>query len=99
MPLHPIANNRSKFADLEVETLIVPRRNTKRIFIEPNLGAVIARVKPAVQSRLPEKIDVRYKLRVKKDRQSRIEEIVDLAVNEAGRRLFEMISFDVEPAA
>src|SRR5439155_16476173 len=99
MPRHPIANDSSELADLQSETAILPRGNAKCVFVEADLGAVIGRVEPAVKSRLREKINMRPELCVQKQRQTRIEEIVDLAVDETGRRLLEMINFEVDRAA
>src|SRR6266480_3502786 len=52
MPRHPIANDRGELADLQRQSTIIPGRDSQRIFVEPNLSAVIARVKAAIQPRL-----------------------------------------------
>src|SRR5437867_3711178 len=99
MPRNPIADDSGEFADLSGEAAVVPRRDAKRIFIQTNLSAVIAGVEPSIKSRLRKEINVRADLCIKKQHQTRVEEIVDLAVDESGGGLLEMINFDVDCAA
>src|ERR1700686_5853543 len=77
MPWNPIADHRSELTDLQIETPFVPRRYAYCIFIKPDLGAVVAGLEAAIDSRLREEINLRPQLRVKKKREARIEEIVD----------------------
>jgi hypothetical protein len=99
MPWDPIAHHGCKRPRLQIETAIIPRRKAKRIFVETNLGAAITGVEPAVQPRLSKEINLRPKLCIEKQRQTRIEEIVAFAVDESRRRLLEMIDFKVDRAA
>src|SRR4030095_1770960 len=99
MPGDPIAHHGGELADLQSETAILPRRNAQCVFVEPNLSPVIARVKTAIQPRLRKEINLRADLRIEKECQSRIEKIVDFAVDESRRWLLEMIEFKVERAA
>ncbi len=99
MPWDPIAHHGCKLPHLQIETAIIPRRKAKRIFVETNLSAVITGVEPTIQPRLSKEINLRPKLRIEKQRQTRIEEIVDFAVDESGRWLLEMIEFKVDRAA
>src|SRR2546428_6734254 len=99
MPRDKIADDGGELTDLQGETSILTRRNPKRIFVEPNLSAVIARIESAINSRLHKQINMRTKLPVEKQRQTGIEEIVDLAVDKARRWLLEMITFDIDGAA
>src|SRR4030095_957427 len=99
MPLNPIAHDRGKLADLQIETAIIPRRETKRIFIKTDFSATSTRVEPAIESLLSKEINLGPDLRVVKESQARIEEIVDLAVDEPRRRLLEMIHFKINSAA
>src|SRR5438552_10899445 len=99
MPLNPIAHHRGKLADLQIETAVIPRRKTKCIFFEAHLRAARARVEPAIQPRLRKEINLRSGLGVEKECQARIEEVVDLAVDEARRRLLKMVRFKVNCAA
>src|ERR1700730_14430668 len=99
MTRDPIADDSGELADLQSQTAILPRRDAKRVFVEPEIGAVIARVEPAIKSRLHEEINLRPDLRVEKQRETRIEEIVDLRIDKTRRRLLEMISFKVNRAA
>src|SRR4029078_5766719 len=64
-----------------------------------NVRAVIARIEPAIESRLGEEIHLRTRLRVQQKRETRIKHIVDLGINEPGRGLFESIKFQIDSAA
>ena len=99
MPRNPIADDRRELADLQRQATIIPGRDSQRIFVEPNLSAVIARVKTAIEPRLRKEINLRADLRIEKECQSRIEKSVDTAVNEARRGLFEVIDLQIERAA
>ena len=48
MPRDPIADDGGEFANLGGEAAVVPRRDAKRIFIQSDFGAVIARVEPTI---------------------------------------------------
>src|SRR6266403_2279998 len=96
MPRNPIANDRRELADLYREAAILPRRDAQCVFVEPDLSAVIARIKTAIEPRLCEEINLRSDLRIEEKRQTRIEEIVDRAVDQPGWRLFEMIKLQIE---
>ena len=77
MPRDPIADDGGEFAGLESKTAVLPRRKSKRILVQTNLGAVIAGIEAAIDSRLREEINLRPELRVEKQGETRIEEIVD----------------------
>src|SRR5437763_5095864 len=98
MSRDPITDNGCKLPYLQIETAIIPRRKAERIFIEANLSVVIARVEPTVQPRLSKEINLGPQLRIEKQRQTRIEEIVDLAVDETRRWLVEVVKFGVDGA-
>src|SRR5437867_3798047 len=99
MPRDPVTDNGCKFSHLQIETAIIPRRNAKRVFIEAHLSAAITGVEPTVQPCLSKEINVRSELRVEKERQSRVEKIVNIAVDESGCWLLEMICLKVDRAA
>lgn len=99
MPRDPVTDNGCELADLESEAAIVPWSEPKCIFIEADLGAVIAGIKTAVKSRLGKEIDLRADLGVEEESQTRVEKIVDFAVDQSRRWLFKMITFDVDCAA
>src|SRR4029450_5626847 len=99
MARHPIADDRGELTDLRRETTIIPRRGTQRVFVEPNLSAVIARIKAAIEPRLCKEINLRSDLGVEKKRESRIKEIINIANDQPGRRLFEIVKFQIESAA
>src|SRR6266545_3857312 len=99
MSRDPIAYDRGELADLHCQSPIFPRCNAQCIFVEPNLSAVIARVKTAIEPGLREEINLRADLRIQKKSQTRIEKSVDAAVDETGRRLIEVIDFQIERAA
>ena len=63
---------------LQREATILPWRNSKRIFVQANVGAVIGRIEPAIEPRLREEIKLRPELRVEKQCQTWIEESVDV---------------------
>ena len=54
----PIAYHSREFANLECEAAILPWCNSKRILVQANVGAVIARIEPAIESRLREEIEL-----------------------------------------
>ena len=78
MSRDPIANHSREFASLECEAAILPWCNSKRVLVQANLGTVIARIEPAIQSRLREEIDLRAELRVEEQCEPWIEEIVNV---------------------
>src|SRR5207253_2725191 len=87
MPGNPIADDRGEFANLQRQATIVPRRHAQRIFVEPNLGAVIARVKAAIEP--GEKIiDVECARRAGKGAQAKDAQLhaTALTPSEAGKR-------------
>src|SRR5213594_1437665 len=99
MAWDPIAYHSCKRPRLQIETAILPRRNAQCVFVEPNLCAAVARIESAVDPRLRKEINLRPDLRIQKECQTRVEKSVNLAVDEAGRRLFEVIDFQIERAA
>src|SRR5205823_8784430 len=99
MPRDPITNNGCKLSRLQIETAIIPRRKAKRIFIEANLSTAITGVETTVEPRLSKKINLRPELCIEKQRQTRVEEIIDLAVDESRRWLLEIVKFGVDGAA
>ena len=99
MSRDPIADDGREFADLQCKTTVLPWGDSKRILVQANVGAVVARIEPAIESRLREEIHLRTRLRVEKQRETRIEEIVDFRVDEAGRGLLEIIKFQIDCAA
>src|SRR5262249_48871464 len=85
-------------ADLQCKTAVLPWRNSKRILVQTNVGAVIGWIESAVESGLREEINLRADLRVQKQRKPIIEKVVDTRVDQAGRRLLEIIKFQIERA-
>src|SRR5205807_4162656 len=99
MPRHPIADDSRELPDLQSESAIFPRRDAKGILIQSNLNAVITRIESAIDSRLREKIKLRAELSIEKKCQARIEEIVDLAIDQSRSRLLEMVSLQIQGPA
>src|SRR5215472_14461409 len=99
MSRNPIADDGRELADLQRKTTVLPRRDSKRILIQANVGAVIARIEPAIELRLREEIDLRTDLRVDKQRKTIIEKVVDIRVDETGRGLLEVIKLQIGCAA
>src|SRR6266851_3345842 len=95
MPRDPIANHGSELTDLQGETAVLPRGYAYCMFIKPNLSAVITWIESTIEPRLSEKINPAPQLCIEKERQARIEKLVDLTVNESRRRLIEVINFDI----
>src|SRR5438309_10445240 len=94
-----IADNGGELTDLQSKATVLPRGNPKRILIQANLGAVIARIETAIESRLGKEINVRAELSVEEKCQARVEEIVDVAVDEPRWWLLEMIKHYIDRAA
>src|SRR6266446_4643900 len=99
MPRHPNADDGRELPNLQSESAIFPRRDTKRVLIQPNLGAVIARIESAIESRLRKKIKLRPELSIKKKCQTWIEEIVDLTIDQSWSRLLEMVNLQIQRPA
>ena len=58
MARNPIAYHSSELAQLQREAAVRPRRDAEGIFVEPNLGALVAGIKPTIQPRLRKEIDL-----------------------------------------
>src|SRR4051812_31362413 len=95
MPRHPVADDGGELTNLQSEPPVFPRCVTKGVFVDADFRAVVTRIKTAVQSRLAEEIKLFAELRVEKKREARIEKIVDVTVNQPGRRLLEMVELEV----
>src|SRR5215471_9352569 len=99
MSRNPIADDRRELTDLQRKTTVLPRRDSKRVLVQANVGAVIARIEPAIELRLREEIHLRTDLRVDKQRKTIIEKVVDIRVDETGRGLLEIIKLQIGCAA
>ena len=99
MPRYPVADNGGEFPDLQSEAPIGPWSDAKRVLIQSDGRAMVARVEPSIKPRLGEKINGRPELCIEKKRQPRAEEIVDFAVDESRGRLLEVIEFQINCAA
>src|SRR5207247_6099253 len=76
VPRHPIADNGREFADLQRKTPVLPWCNSNGVLIQANVGALISGIEPAIDSSLREEINLRAQLRVHKQRETRVKEIV-----------------------
>src|SRR5262245_1424864 len=99
MSRDPIADDGCELSDLQRKTTILPWRESKRILIQANLSALVARIESTIASSLREEIHLRTGLRVQKQDDTWIEEIVLRRVDEAGRGLLEIIKLQVDSAA
>ena len=99
MPRDPVAHYGRELTDLKGESSVLPWGEPEGVFVEANLSAVITRIKASIQTRLNKNIDLRPDLSVEKQRQPRVEKIVNVTVNKSGRRLLEMISLKIDRAA
>src|SRR5260370_23001752 len=95
MSLDDIDHDSGEFDHMQIETTVIPRRKTKRVFIKTDLSAVSARVEGAIHPRFSKEINPRCSLGVEEECQARIEKVVGIAVDEAGRRLLRMGRFKV----
>jgi hypothetical protein len=66
MARNPVAYDRGELAHLQSEPAIGPRRDAEGIFLEPNLGALVAGIEPTIQPRLRKEINLRSYLGVQK---------------------------------
>src|SRR5690349_11802536 len=99
MTWNPVPHDRCELADLKGQTPVFPRRNPKRILVQPNLSAFIGGIEPAIDPTLCEEIKLRSKLRIEKQRQARTEKCIDAAVDQAGCGLLEVVDFQIQRAA
>src|SRR5438309_1064342 len=90
MPGHEVTDNGSELTDLESKATVFPRRHPRGIFIQANGSTMVARIEPTIESRLCIEVNLRSKLGVEKQCQTRVEEIVDRAVDESRRRWLEI---------
>src|SRR4051812_9641453 len=99
MAPHPGSDHGRELPGLKIETSIFPGRDPHRVFIQPDLSAVIGRIETAVDSRLGESINRGTKLRVDEQAESRIKKRVARRQDEARRGSTEGVPFEVERAA
>src|SRR6266403_4815545 len=99
MARNPIADHGCKLTHLKRESSVLPRGESEGVFIEPDLSAVITWIKTSIQTRLNKNINLRPNLGVEKQRQPRIEKVVNITINESGRGLLEMIFLNIDRAA
>src|SRR6266513_3748279 len=99
MARDPVADYGAELADLKREAPVLPWGESEGVFVEPDLSTVITRIKTSIQTRLNKSIDLRANLGVEKQRQPRIEKVVNMTIDESRRRLLEMISLKIDRAA
>ena len=99
MARDPIADYGGELTDLKSESSVLPWGESESVFVESDLSAVITWIKTSIQTRLNKNINLRPNLGVEKQRQPRIEKVVNITINESGRRLLEMISLNIDRAA
>src|SRR5882724_7849076 len=99
MTRNPVADYGGELANLKSESSVLPGSESQGVFVEPGLSAVITRIKTSIQTRLNKKIHLRSNLGIEKQRQSWIEKVVNITIDESGRRLLEMISLKIDRAA
>src|SRR6266853_434558 len=99
MARDPVADHGCKLTDLKSESPVLPGSESQRVFVESDLSAAITRIKTSIQTRLNKNINMRPNLGVEKQRQPRIEKVVNITINESGRRLLKMISLKIDRTA
>src|SRR5437667_12006522 len=68
MPGHPVPDNCRELSDLKTDPRTIERRVAKKIFVEPDLRALIRGIKTAIETCLREEIEMLCELRVEKER-------------------------------
>jgi hypothetical protein len=68
---------------LQVQETLGPGREADRVLVQAQPCAAIVRIKAAVQAGFREGIDVGTELRVEKEREARVGEVVALRVDQA----------------
>ena len=96
MPRDPIADDGRELSDLEIDAHILSEAVTDEILIQPNLGALVARIEATIGARLRKDIDMRSDLGVEKQGQTRIKENVVVGINETRSGLIDQISFEID---
>ena len=99
MPWYPIADHGREFSDLKVHPLFVSGRVTKQIFVQPHFRSSVGRVEAAIDTHLPEEIEMLRPLRIDKDRQPRIEKKSLTRVYQRRRSLIDEIGFQINQSA
>src|SRR6266403_1139780 len=99
MPRDPVADYGGELTDLKSESSVLPWGEAEGVFVEADLSAMITWIKTSIQTRLNKKINLRPNLGVEKQRQPRIEKVVNITINESGRGLLEMIFLNIDRAA
>ena len=78
---------------------LLRRAVAEKIFVQPHLGAVIARIEAAIHARLREDIDLRPNLRIEEQGQPRIQKKVVVGKDEAGSGLIDEIGLEIDESA
>ena len=78
---------------------MVQRRVTKKIFVEPNLRALIGWIKAAIDAQLPKKVPMTCPLRVEKERKPRIKQETVVRIDQRRRALVDKVTFEIDQAA
>src|SRR5438552_4098395 len=99
MPPGPVANDGCEFAHLKIQARVVPWRIAQRIFVGASFGGLRGRVKTAINARLRKNVNMWAELGVEKQSEAWIKKIMAFRVDQAGRRLLEMIIFEIDRAA
>ena len=96
---HPVTDDRGKLSELEIEPAVFPGRDAHRIFIEPNLRALIARIETAIDPGLRENINRRTELRVDEQTEPWIKKRVTRRPDQTGCRAAEGVALEIKRAA
>jgi hypothetical protein len=81
MARNPVAYDGGELSQLQSEPAIRPRRDAEGVFIEPNLGALVAGIEPAIQPRLRERNKFVILSDRRETRSAWIEKVVAAAVD------------------
>src|SRR5438132_9281384 len=78
---------------------MIQRSLAKKVFVQPDLRALIRGIKTTIQARLGEEIEVLSELRVEKERYSRIEKETVVGLDKSRRALIDEVTFKVDQSA
>ena len=96
---HPIADDGRKLSDLKTDPWTIERSVAEKIFVQPDLRALIRRIKATIETGLGKEIKMLCELGVEKERYSRIEKETIVAGNQCRRSLIDKVAFEINQAA
>src|SRR5436190_11244885 len=96
MPCDPIANDSRELTNLEIDPHVASEAVPNEILVEPNLGALVARIEATIGPRLRKDIDTGSDLRIEKQGQTRVKKNVIIGIDETGSWLVDQIGLEID---